>query len=176
MAAWGVAVGLLAAGVGRSVAEGEAPKVGDKAPAFKLAASDGKTYQLADFQGKSAVVLAWYPKAMTRGCTAECNSLRDEKEALTKFKVAYFGASVDPVEANKQFAEQNAYNFPLLSDPTKEYAKALGVLNPVNGFALRWTFIIDDQGVIRDIDKAVKPGSHGKDLAAKLEALGIPKK
>ena len=96
--------------------------------------------------------------------------------SLSKFKVQYFGASVDPVELNKQFSDKNSYNFPLLSDPDKSYAKALGVLNPANGFANRWTFIIDDKGVIRDIDKMVKPGNHGKDLAAKLEALGIPKK
>jgi thioredoxin-dependent peroxiredoxin len=96
--------------------------------------------------------------------------------ALAKYKAVFFGASVDPVELNKQFSEKNMYNFPLLSDPEKGYAKTLGVLNPANGFARRWTYIIDDQGVIRDIDTMVKPGSHGKDLAAKMEALGIPKK
>ncbi len=94
---------------------------------------------------------------------------------LSKYRVQVFGASVDPVEANKAFAEKNKYNFPLLSDPDKTYAKQLGVLHPA-GFANRWTYIIDDQGVIREIDKMVKPGNHGKDLAAKLDALGIPKK
>lgn len=96
--------------------------------------------------------------------------------ALSKYKVQFFGASTDPVELNKQFAEKNSYNFPLLSDPDKSYAKALGVLNPERGFANRWTFVIDEKGIIRDIDKMVKPANHGKDLAAKLEALGIPKK
>src|SRR5687768_11481080 len=95
---------------------------------------------------------------------------------LSKYKVQVFGASVDPVELNKQFAEKNSYSFPLLSDPDKNYAKALGVLNPGNGLAFRWTFIIDDQGVIREIDKKVAPANHGKDLAAKLESLGVPKK
>lgn len=95
--------------------------------------------------------------------------------ALSKYQVQFFGASVDPVELNKQFAEKNQYNFPLLSDPDKTYAKALGVLGPA-GYAQRWTFIIDKDGVIREIDKMVKPANHGKDLAAKLEALGIPKK
>ena len=95
--------------------------------------------------------------------------------SLSKFKVQFFGASVDPVELNKQFSDKNSYNFPLLSDPDKGYAKALGVLGP-NGFANRWTYVIDDEGIIREIDKMVKTGSHGKDLAAKLEALGIPKK
>jgi peroxiredoxin Q/BCP len=96
--------------------------------------------------------------------------------ALSKYQVQFFGASVDTPELNKQFSDKNSYNFPLLSDPDKSYAKALGVLNPANGFAARWTYVIDKDGVIRDIDKMVKVGSHGKDLAAKLEALGIPKK
>jgi peroxiredoxin len=95
---------------------------------------------------------------------------------LSKYKVAVFGASVDPVELNKQFSDKNMYNFPLLSDPEKGYAKALGVLNAQNGFARRWTYIMDQEGVIREIDMKVTPANHGKDLAAKLEALGIPKK
>jgi peroxiredoxin Q/BCP len=94
---------------------------------------------------------------------------------LQKYRVQVFGASVDPPALNKEFSDKNKYNFPLLSDPDKTYAKALGVLSP-NGFAMRWTFIIDEQGVIREIDKKVAPANHGKDLAAKLEALGIPKK
>jgi peroxiredoxin Q/BCP len=96
--------------------------------------------------------------------------------ALSKYQVVFFGASVDTPELNKQFSDKNSYNFPLLSDPDKSYAKALGVLNPANGFASRWTYIIDKDGVIREIDKMVKVGSHGKDVAAKLDALGIPKK
>ena len=95
---------------------------------------------------------------------------------ISKFNVQVFGASVDPVELNKQFAEKNSYNFVLLSDPTKSYAKSLGVLNPERGFSNRWTYVIDKDGVIREIDKTVMVGSHGKDLSAKLEALGIPKK
>ncbi len=95
---------------------------------------------------------------------------------LSQFKVQVFGASTDPVELNRQFAEKGKYPFPLLSDPEKGFAKAWGVLNEANGFARRWTYIIDDQGVIRHIDQAVKPGSHGKDLAARLQELGIPKK
>jgi peroxiredoxin Q/BCP len=95
--------------------------------------------------------------------------------ALSKYRVQFFGASVDTPEANKQFSDKNRYNFPLLSDPDKTYARTLGVLGPA-GFANRWTFIIDDQGTIREIDKMVKPTQHGKDLAAELEALHIPKR
>ena len=95
---------------------------------------------------------------------------------LGKFKVQVFGASVDPVELNKQFAEKGNYPFPLLSDPDKSYAKALGVLNATGAYASRWTYIIDKKGVIREIDKEVKTQTHGKDVGAKLDALGIPRK
>ncbi len=94
---------------------------------------------------------------------------------LEKYKVTVFGASVDAPEKNKQFSDKNHYNFVLLSDPEKGYAKQLGILAP-QGFAQRWTYIIDDQGVIREIDKKVAVANHGKDLAARLEALGIPRK
>ena len=95
---------------------------------------------------------------------------------IQKYKVQVFGASTDPVEANLEFSNKNKYNFVLLSDPDKTYAKALGVLRPDGMFAQRWTYVIDDQGVIREIDKSVKTMTHGKDVAAKLEALGVPKK
>ena len=168
-----VAFGTLSPVEGQEATE---LKVGDKAPDFELVGTDGKTYALKDYQGKSAVVLAWYPKALTRGCTLECQSLRDSKDELARYKVAYFGASVDPVDLNKEFITTHNLNFILLSDPEKSYAKAVGVLNPERGVANRWTFIIDEKGIIRDIDKMVKPATHGKDLLARFEALGIPKK
>jgi peroxiredoxin Q/BCP len=73
-------------------------KVGDQAPDFTLQASDGKTYKLADFKGKKAVVVAWFPKAFTSGCTIECKSLAQNGDKIRKFNVAYFMASVDPVD------------------------------------------------------------------------------
>src|SRR6185295_18413979 len=73
-------------------------KVGDPAPEFALSASDGKTYRLSDFKGKKAVVLAWFPKAFTQGCTIECRSLAANGDKLRQYQVAYFMASVDPVE------------------------------------------------------------------------------
>src|SRR5436190_8961607 len=119
-------------------------KVGDVAPAFKLQGSDGKTYSLADYKGESAVVLAWFPKAFTQGCTIECKSLAQHGDMIKAYKVAYFMASVDPIEGeqgNKAFAETHKADFPLLSDPSKEVAAAYGVLSP-RGFASRWTFYI----------------------------------
>src|SRR6478736_3742573 len=80
-------------------------KVGHPAPNFKLQATDGKTYQLSDFKGKKAVVVAWFPKAFTQGCTIECKSLAENGDRIRKFDVAYFMASVDPLEDNIRFAK-----------------------------------------------------------------------
>src|SRR3954447_25458550 len=91
--------------------------VGDQAPNFKLKGSDGKTYSLEDFKGKEAVVVAWFPKAFTGGCTAECKSLKENGKAIRKFDAAYFTASVDKPEENKKFAESLGLDYPVLSDP-----------------------------------------------------------
>ena len=150
--------------------------VGDKAPDFKLAASDGKTYHLADYKGKKAVVVAWFPKAFTGGCTIECKSLAANGEKIRKYDVAYFMASVDPVEGdkgNKAFAESEKADFPMLSDPTREVATAYGVLNADRGVANRWTFYIDKNGTIVAIDKAVKPPTSAEDMLAKLAELKV---
>ena len=147
-------------------------KVGDQAPDFSLQASDGKTYKLSDFKGKKAVVVAWFPKAFTSGCTVECKSLAQNGDKIRKFNVAYFMASVDPVSENKGFAEQEKADFPLLSDPTKKTAEAYGVLNP-RGMASRWTFYIGKDGKILAIDKAVKPPTSAEDMVAKLAELHV---
>src|SRR6476660_7076967 len=94
-------------------------KVGDRAPDFTLQASDGKTYKLSDFKGKQAVVLAWFPKAFTQGCTIECKSLAANGDKIRKFNVSYFMISVDPVEENTKFAASEKADFPMLADPTK---------------------------------------------------------
>lgn len=147
-------------------------KVGDAAPDFRLEASDGKTYKLADFKGKQAVVIAWFPKAFTRGCTIECKSLAEKGDLIKKYDVTYFMASVDPIDQNKGFAAQEKADFPLLSDPTKATATEYGVLNQ-NGLASRWTFYIGKDGRIAAIDKAVKPETSAEDMAAKLGELNV---
>lgn len=164
----------LAAGVGA-----QAPvelKVGDTAPAFSLPGTDGRTHTLAENKGKF-VVLAWYPKAFTGGCTAECKAFTSSGEAIKQFNVAYFMASVDDAETNKKFAEQEQANFPMLSDPDKKVADAYGVLKtPGQGFASRYTFYIGPDGKILYVDKSVNTATAGADLAARLEALGAKKK
>jgi peroxiredoxin Q/BCP len=169
---------LCAASLGVATPAWAQLKVGDKAPDFSLQASDGKTYKLSSFAGKQAVVLAWFPKAFTQGCTIECKSLAEHGDLIRKYDVTYFMASVDPLEGDqgtRAFAETHKADFPLLSDSTKETAKAYGVLND-RGFANRWTFYIGKDGKILAIDQSVKPESSAEDMAAKLGELGVPRK
>jgi peroxiredoxin Q/BCP len=153
-------------------------KVGDQAPDFTLQATDGKTYKLSSFKGKQEVVLAWFPKAFTQGCTIECKSLAEHGDMIRKYNVTYFMASVDPLDGekgNKAFAETHKADFPLLSDPSKETAKAYGVLNEERGFANRWTFYIGKDGRVQAIDKDVakRLETSAQDMAAKLGELNV---
>jgi peroxiredoxin Q/BCP len=174
---WGI-LALLGFGMaltgGAAAADERELKVGDKAPDFTLPGTDGKTYSLADYKGKKAVVLAWFPKASTPGCTAECKSFRENGSALKNLSVAYFTISVDKPEDNKTFASTLGLDYPILSDTDKSVAKAYGVLRP-QGVANRWTFYIDKDGVIREIDKKIQTANAGVDAAKKLEELGIAK-
>ena len=106
-------------------------KAGDKAPDFTLPGSDGKTYHLADFRDKQVVVLAWFPMAFTPGCTTECKSFRESGDALRKFDAAYFTASRDTAEKNRKFAESLAVDYPILSDPAGDVARAYGVVGGI---------------------------------------------
>jgi thioredoxin-dependent peroxiredoxin len=154
-----------------------AAKVGDQAPDFELQGSDGQTHHLADYKDKQAVVLAWFPKAFTGGCTAECKSMKEEGDAIRKYDVAYFMISVDPQDGekgNKAFAEKYSADFPILSDPDKKVANDYGVLKLDT--AHRWTFYIDKSGKIAYIEKHVDTTKAGKDVAAKLKDLGVDEK
>ncbi len=165
----------LASGLA-NLARGERPQVrlarGDVAPEFSLAASDGRTYRLSDFRGRQPVVLAWFPKAFTGGCTAECRSLVQTGDVLRRLDVRLFAASVDTVATNAEFAESLGLDYPILSDPSRQVARAYGVLSPT-GFASRWTFYIGRDGRIADIDTRVAVATHGRDVAAKVTALGL---
>jgi thioredoxin-dependent peroxiredoxin len=167
-------LGILALGV--NMTHAAELKVGDDAPEFTMKGSDGKEYKLSDFKGKQAVVIAWFPKAFTGGCTAECKSMKADGAAIKAFDVAYFTASTDTPEENTKFAKSLELDYPILSDPSKEAAKAYGVLNEMRGLANRWTFYIGKDGKITAIDKEVKTMTHGKDIASKLQDLGVTKR
>jgi len=152
------------------------PQVGDDAPDFTMVGSDGKTYKLSDYKGKQAIVVAWFPRAGTPGCTKECASFKADGAKIRDYDVAYFTASNDKPEANKKFAESLSVDYPILSDPDSSVATSYGVFNPERKAALRWTFYIGANGKILAIDKAVKTDTHGADVAAKLGELGVAKK
>jgi thioredoxin-dependent peroxiredoxin len=173
----GVVIGPLAVAAPASAKE---LAVGDPAPDFTLKASDGKTYHLADFKDKQAVVLAWFPMAFTTGCTIECKSLAEDGHLIEKYDVTYFMASVDPVEGkkgNEAFAKAHSARFPILSDPEKTTAKAYGVL-ALLGYSKRWTFYIGKDGRIAYIDKDVSSrlATSAQDMAKKVGELGVPER
>jgi thioredoxin-dependent peroxiredoxin len=145
-------------------------KVGDQAPDFSMKGSDGKTYSLADYKGKKAIVIAWFPKAFTSGCTIECKSLADNGHLLKDFNAQYFMASTDDASDNKRFAQETKADFPLLSDPDGEVAEAFGVKSFL-GYAKRYTYYIDMTGKIVMIDKNVRPETSAEDMAKYMKML-----
>ena len=185
-------LGFVATLVASGMAQGAAElKVGDMAPDFTLPGTDGKTHKLSEYRGKQAVVVAWFPRAFTQGCTIECKSLAENGSRIQKYDVTYFMASVDALEDNIKFAkatsvtlgegatakvvEKKEADFPMLSDPGKQVATAYGVLN-ARGTANRWTFYIDKAGRIAAIDKMVRPETSAEDMLTKLGEIKIAMK
>jgi len=174
--------GALLSAIGTAVTSllspGKAPRVelvvGDVAPDFMAPSSDGRTYRLADLRGQ-VVVIAWFPKAFTAGCTAECRSIGMSKRALGAFDAAIFAASCDTVEINREFAASTGIEFPILSDPESIVARAYGVLGPL-GLPSRWTVYIGADGRVLAIDRQVRFGNHGADIMAALERFGVSRR
>src|SRR3981189_1765287 len=140
---------LLCAGVlmlGFGKVQAEALKVGDPAPNFTAAASDGSQIELKSVTGKAPIVLYFYPKDDTPGCTKEACSLRDDFAAFRKLKATVYGISYDGVDAHKKFVEKYPLPFLLLSDADKKIAKLYGADGML--FAKRMTFVIDKTGKI----------------------------
>lgn len=148
---------------------------GQAAPDFELPASDGKTYRLSDYRGKQAVVIAWFPKAYTYGCTIECKSLAENGNLIRQYDVTYFMASVDPLNEIKGFAAETNADFPLLSDENKKVAKAYDVLHFL-GFAKRHTIYIGKDGQVLKVDTDINPETSAEDMAATLGRLGVARR
>ncbi|MXY90151.1 MAG: thioredoxin-dependent thiol peroxidase [Gammaproteobacteria bacterium] len=151
---------------------------GDAAPAFSLADQEGNTVCLADFAGKSHVVLYFYPKAMTPGCTVQAQGLRDSSEGLAKRDAVAIGVSPDPVRRLKKFEEKEELNFTLLADEDHAIAEAYGVwgLKKFMGREYmgvnRVTFVIDKDGSIAHVMDKVKTKTHHDDVFEVLDSLG----
>lgn len=138
-------------------------KVGDKAPNFLLKDAFGKSYNLKSFKGKSPVIVYFYPKAGTPGCTKEACGIRDDWSKFKKNGIIVFGVSVDTKSEIKEFIHKYNLNFPLLSDANKRVSKLYGVLLP-NGFDKRVTFIIDKSGRIAKIINVTNIEEHASEV------------
>ena len=104
----------------------------------------------------------------------QCKALRDSAVEIDSYDVAYFMVSVDSLETNTAFAKQNQANFPVLADAERTVAKAYGALSE-RGYANRWTYFIDPQGLVARVDRQVNPRTAGADLVAHLDALDVPR-
>ena len=159
---------------------GPPPTVGTAAPAFKLLDQDGKAHQLADYRGKW-VVLYFYPKDGTPGCTTQACTFRDNIFAFRRMGVTVLGVSVDDTSSHAEFAKTHRLPFTLLADSKKEAAKAYGVLRNYLAFeiASRQTFVIDPQGRIAKHYPEADPKDGQKvllDDLARLQAAAAPAK
>jgi peroxiredoxin Q/BCP len=123
---------------------------GDRAPDFELSANDGRTVRLAEYRGKKAVVLYFYPKDETPGCTVEACTFRDEYEDFVAAGAEVIGVSDDSVASHDKFAAHHKLPFVLASDKDGALREKLGVTKALGLLAGRVTFVIDKQGVIRD--------------------------
>jgi thioredoxin-dependent peroxiredoxin len=148
-------------------------KIGDKAPDFELKDSERNLIKLSDFKGKE-IVLYFYPKDNTPGCTAEACSFRDNFLTYTNKEVMILGISADSVERHKKFAEKYKLPFPLLSDEGAKVCKKYGVWGKKN-FAgkeydgiFRTTFLIDKTGKIKEILSEIKCETHAEDVLKKI--------
>ena len=149
------------------------PAVGEAAPAFRLSDQYGKPHALADYLGQW-VVLYFYPRDDTPGCTAEACAFRDDIAQLRRMHVALLGISVDDVDSHRKFAQKHGLPFPLLADPGGKVAAAYGSLwslGPIR-FARRHSFIIDPQGRVARVYRSVKPGAHSDEVIRDLAGLG----
>jgi peroxiredoxin Q/BCP len=149
----------------------EMPKAGDTAPSFEGQDQDGKTVKLADFAGKKTVLLYFYPKDFTGGCTKEACGFRDRMGDLQTNNVAVIGVSFDSAETHKKFIAQYNLNFTLLADPDGKIVKAYDVKMPLMSMSKRVSFLIGTDGKIIHVTDAMNPQTHFDEMQAAIAGL-----
>ena len=148
----------------------EVPEAGQKAPSFKLPSQDGSEYGPGSFKGKW-VVLYFYPKDMTTGCTIEAHGFQNDLPKYDADNAVILGVSVDSVDSHKQFCAKDSLTFKLLSDSDKKVTSEYGSLNTERGMALRNTFLIAPDGKIAKVWTAVKPQHHSEEVLTAINEL-----
>jgi thioredoxin-dependent peroxiredoxin len=146
--------------------------VGTQAPEFRLQRSDGQYVSLEEFRGKKSLVVYFYPKDFTRGCTAEACGFRDAYEAFTNMGAEVIGISGDNQQSHDGFAREHKLPFILLSDTDGTVRKAYGVKKSLGLIPGRVSFVIDKQGIVRHIfSSQSKPTAHVDEALAILKTL-----
>lgn len=153
-------------------AEATAPAAGTAAPAFTLTSNEGKPTSLKDFQGKW-VVLYFYPKDFTSGCTLQAKNFQSDSAKYEKANAAVVGVSVDTAESHKDFCAKEGLSFKLLSDPGAKVSAQYGSVMEYNGTKLsaRNTFLVDPNGKIAKVFLGVKPAGHSEEVLSSLAQL-----
>jgi thioredoxin-dependent peroxiredoxin len=159
--------GVLMFGLGK--VQAEALKVGDPAPNFTAPSSGGSQMELKSLIGKSPIVLYFYPKDDTPGCTKEACGIRDHFAAFRKLNATVFGISYDTVESHKQFIDKYKLPFALLSDHDHAIAKLYGADGLL--YAKRMTYVVDKSGKIAWMNPKVDPSTHSQELQDVLAKL-----
>jgi peroxiredoxin Q/BCP len=173
MRLWIVLLILVLLGLGwRFAFAGSPPAVATLAPEFTLSSQDGTLISLKDFRGKW-VVLYFYPKDFTSGCTVEAHNFQRDQGQYAQRNAAVLGVSVDSVDSHKQFCAKEGLNFKLLADPDHKVVSAYGSLMNfgITQIAARHTFIIDPQGKIARAYTSVDPNKHSQEVLAALDEL-----
>ena len=163
--------------VARAARAGELPEVGKPAPDFNLPDQNGKLHTLQEYRGKW-LVLYFYPKDDTPGCTEEACAFRDDLSQITKLGAQVVGVSVDDTNSHAEFAKKYHFPFPLLADKTTGTAARYGALMNLwlIKFARRYTFLIDPQGNINKVYLSVETSRHSKQIIADLKKLAVGEK
>ncbi len=153
-------------------ASGGPPEIGKPAPDFSLMNNEGKSVSLKDYHGKW-VVLYFYPKDFTQGCTIEAHNFQRDIESYAKANAVILGVSVDDVDSHKGFCEKEGLNFKLLADTQATVSEQYGSVMEYSGKKLsaRNTFIIDPKGKVAKIFLNVKPVNHSEEVLAALDEL-----
>jgi thioredoxin-dependent peroxiredoxin len=146
------------------------PAAGAPAPDLTLQSQEGKTVSLKDFRGQW-VVLYFYPKDMTQGCTIEAHNFQRDLSQYTARHAVILGVSADSIDSHQQFCTKESLTFRLLANPAKDVISAYGSLAPNGMVAARNTFLIDPNGVIRKVYTKVNPNPHSEEVLAELAEL-----
>jgi len=152
------------------------PAVGNQAPAFTLPDQEGTKVSLDQFKGKW-VVLYFYPKDFTSGCTVEAHNFQRDLDKYSQKNAVILGVSVDDVDSHKGFCTKEGLNFKLLADPSHAVVEKYGSIMDHNGtnLAARNTFLIDPSGIVRKVYLKVSPQGHSEEVLAGLERLQAAK-